>query len=180
MYNVASPRRIPRCSRLRIPALLLVIGAAVTTSALADSMPAGAGGSTPDDISYFGAQVYSLRQWPPDSGYGLSYRKTFAPHFAASLAYLNDAHFPGHHRDGIAAEAWLPIVPLSDRFTLSVGGGPFSTTIRCSPEIMAGMRTLTAGRGSPVSMPRFSRGKRADGLTCSSKGESTTRRRRRA
>ena len=125
MYNVVSPRRTSRCSGLRIPALLLVLGAVVTTSARADSTPAGVSGSTPDDISYFGAQVYSLRQWPPDSGYGLSYRKTFAPHFAASLAYLNDAHFPGHHRDGIAAEAWLPIVPLSDRFTLSVGGGPF-------------------------------------------------------
>jgi hypothetical protein len=47
------------------------------------------------------------------------------PYFAASLGYLNDAHFPGHHRDGVTAEAWLPIVPLSNRLTLSVGGGPF-------------------------------------------------------
>jgi len=79
----------------------------------------------PDEISYFGERVYSLRDWPADWGYGIAYRKIFAPYFAASLAYLNDAHFPGHHRDGVTAEAWIPIIPLTDRITLSVGGGPF-------------------------------------------------------
>jgi hypothetical protein len=83
------------------------------------------GGDAPDEISYFGERVYSLKEWPPDWGYGISYRRTFSPYFAASLAYLNDAHFPGHHRDGVVAEAWLPLVPLTDRFTLSVGAGPF-------------------------------------------------------
>jgi hypothetical protein len=82
-------------------------------------------GDAPDEISYFGERVYSLKEWPPDWGYGISYRRTFSPYFAASLAYLNDAHFPGHHRDGVVAEAWLPLVPLTDRFTLSVGAGPF-------------------------------------------------------
>jgi hypothetical protein len=95
----------------------------VARAAQADSVDRG--GDAPDEISYFGERVYSLRQWPPDSGYGVSYRRIFSPYFAASLAYLNDAHFPGHHRDGVAAEAWLPLIPLTDRFTLSVGGGPF-------------------------------------------------------
>ena len=125
MCNIASPRRTPRCSGLLTSTLLLAIVAAATRPALADTGSTSTGDPAPDEISYFGERVYSLRQWPPDSGYGISYRKTFAPYFAASLAYLNDAHFPGHHRDGVTAEAWLPIVPLSNRFTLSVGGGPF-------------------------------------------------------
>jgi hypothetical protein len=125
MCNIASPRRTPRCSGLLTPALLLAILAAGTRPALADTGSTSTGDPAPDEISYFGERVYSLRQWPPDTGYGISYRRIFAPYFAASLGYLNDAHFPGHHRDGVTAEAWLPIVPLSNRFTLSVGGGPF-------------------------------------------------------
>src|ERR1700724_642677 len=117
MCNIAAPRR--RCSGLLTPALLLAIVAAATRPALAGT--GSTGDPAPDEISYFGERVYSLRQWPPDTGYGISYRRTFAPYFAASLAYLKDAHLPGHHRDGVTAEAWLPIVPLSNRFTLSVG-----------------------------------------------------------
>src|SRR6202047_1317297 len=125
MCNIASPRTTPRCSGPLTSALFLAIVAAAPGPALADTGSTSPGDSAPDEISYFGERVYSLRQWPPDTGYGISYRKTFGPYFAASLAYLNDAHFPGHHRDGVTAEAWLPIVPLSNRFTLSVGGGPF-------------------------------------------------------
>jgi len=125
MRNIASPRRTPPGSRLLARALILAILAAATTPALADTEPTGTDGSAPDEISYFGERVYSLKEWPPSSGYGVSYRRIFSPYFAASLGYLNDAHFPGHHRDGVTAEAWLPIVPLTDRFTVSVGAGPF-------------------------------------------------------
>jgi hypothetical protein len=123
--TIASSRKTPRCSGLRAVALLLAIMAAAARPTSADAEPTVTGVPDPDEITYFGERVYSLRQWPPDSGYGISFRRKFSPYFAASLAYLNDAHFPGHHRDGVTAEAWLPIVPLSDRFTLSVGGGPF-------------------------------------------------------
>jgi hypothetical protein len=105
--------------------LLLSIMLATVRSARADTGSGSADDPAPDEVSYFGERVYSLRQWPPDWGYGISYRKIFTPYFAASLAYLNDAHFPGHHRDGVTAEAWLPIIPLSNRITLNVGGGPF-------------------------------------------------------
>ncbi len=125
MDHIASPRRTPRCLGPRTAALLLTVLATATRPALADTEPTGTGDTAPDEISYFGERVYSLKEWPPSSGYGISYRRIFTPYFAASLGYLNDAHFPGHHRDGITAEAWLPIVPLTDRFTLSVGAGPF-------------------------------------------------------
>src|ERR1700721_3733301 len=112
MCNLASPRRTPRCSGLLRSALLLAIVAAATGPARADTGSSSTGDSAPDEISYFGERVYSLKQWPPDWGYGISYRKTFGPYFAASLPSLNDPHFPGHHRDGVAAEAWLPIGTL--------------------------------------------------------------------
>jgi len=98
MCNIASPRRTPRCSGLLTSALLLAIVAAATRPARADTGSTSTGDTAPDEISYFGERVYSLRQWPPDTGYGISYRRIFAPYFAASLGYLNDAHFPGHHR----------------------------------------------------------------------------------
>jgi hypothetical protein len=125
MCNIAIPSRIPSNSGLLASTLFLVIVAATLRPARAEAASSDASEPIPEEISYFGERVYSLKEWPPDSGYGISYRRTFAPYFAASLAYLNDAHFPGHHRDGVSAEAWLPIVPLSSRFTLSVGGGPF-------------------------------------------------------
>jgi hypothetical protein len=99
-------------------------------ASLASSSSAIAGGSSgndpyPDEISYFGERVYSLRKWPPDWGWGISYFRTVAPHLAWSLAYLNDAHFPGHHRDGVAAEGWFTFIPYPSPLTLSAGVGTF-------------------------------------------------------
>lgn len=80
----------------------------------------------PDEVAAFGEAVRSPGL-PQTSAWGISYRKTFLPCFAASMAYLNDGHFIGHHRDGVALEGWIPIdfhlfwMPAA----LSVGGGPF-------------------------------------------------------
>jgi hypothetical protein len=76
-------------------------------------------------VSYFGERVYSLRQWPPSSAWGIAFRKYYTPYFAASFAYLNDGHFPGHHRDGVAAEGWVPLGSFYDHFTVSFGAGAF-------------------------------------------------------
>jgi hypothetical protein len=103
----------------RIAALLLL------AATLAGSGTALAADPAPDEISYFGEWVKSESQWPSSTAWGISYRKIFAPYFAASLAYLNDGHFPGHNRDGVTAEAWLPINLWNDHVTLSVGAGPF-------------------------------------------------------
>jgi hypothetical protein len=79
----------------------------------------------PDEISYFGESVSSVNQWPRSYAWGISYRKIIAPYFATSLAYLNDGHFPGHHRDGVTAEAWLPVNMYAGHLTISAGAGPF-------------------------------------------------------
>ena len=80
MCNIASPCRSPRCSGLLTSALFLAIVAAAAGPALADTGSTRTGDPAPDEISYFGERVYSLRQWPPDTGYGISYRRIFAPY----------------------------------------------------------------------------------------------------
>jgi hypothetical protein len=92
--------------------------------AMADSASVATDDSWPDEISYFGESVSSTNQWPRSSAWGISYRKIITSYFAASLAYLNDGHFPGHHRDGVTGEVWLPI-HLSKHLTVSAGFGPF-------------------------------------------------------
>src|ERR1700691_4824811 len=114
-------------SELRLPsAAVLVLSAAslISHSAVAQT-DGNANDPAPDEISYFGESVSSLNQWPSSSGWGISYRKLWAPYLATSLAYLNDGHFPGHHRDGVTGEVWLPVNFFSQHVTISVGGGPF-------------------------------------------------------
>ena len=36
----------------------------------------------------------------------VDYRQDFFRNFAGSIAYINEGHVPGHHRDGTAWEAW--------------------------------------------------------------------------
>jgi hypothetical protein len=85
-----------------------------------------AGGVHPeDDFAYFGGPVWSRESWPSSSAWGVAFRQTVLPHLAWSLGYLNDAHFPGHHRDGVTGEVWVPFNFAHDYLTLSVGGGPF-------------------------------------------------------
>jgi hypothetical protein len=114
-------------SELRLPsAALLVLSTALLISHSAVAQTDGnANDPAPDEISYFGESVSSLNQWPSSSGWGISYRKLWAPYLATSLAYLNDGHFPGHHRDGVTGEMWLPVNFFSQHLTVSAGLGPF-------------------------------------------------------
>lgn len=78
----------------------------------------------PDSFMYFGEYVGSRASWPSSTAWGLEFRKSLCTHLALSMAYLNDGHFPYHHRDGVSGEVWLPF-RLADYATVSLGGGPF-------------------------------------------------------
>lgn len=78
----------------------------------------------PDSFMYIGEIVNSKMSWPSSSAWGLEFRKSLCPHLALSMAYLNDGHFPGHHRDGVSVEAWVPFT-LTHGSTFSIGAGPF-------------------------------------------------------
>lgn len=55
----------------------------------------------------------------------LDYRHIFHPNFAMSIAYINEGHVVGHHRDGSAMEAWAQLPLAHGHLTLSAGVGAY-------------------------------------------------------
>ncbi len=58
-------------------------------------------------------------------GWQLDYRQAFAPRWSWSVTYLNEGHPTGHHRDGLAAQAWYRAWFLDRRLWASVGLGAY-------------------------------------------------------
>jgi hypothetical protein len=59
-------------------------------------------------------------------GLSLAYSHDFAGYLSASFSYLNEGHFPGHHRDGFAPQLWAHSGRLlGPRFSLAAGAGPY-------------------------------------------------------
>ena len=59
------------------------------------------------------------------STWQIDYRQVFHKNFAGSIAYINEGHLPGHHRDGDAAELWFRLPLFEDRMSLAVGAGGY-------------------------------------------------------
>jgi len=78
-----------------------------------------------DEVSFLVGTISSENQWPRSYAWSMSYRNVWSDYFSTTVAYLNDGHFPGHHRDGIAGEMWAQTDLFDKRLTLAVGGGPF-------------------------------------------------------
>ena len=55
----------------------------------------------------------------------VDYRQNFHRNFAASIAYINEGHIPGHHRDGTAWQAWARLPLFEDRIAISLGAGGY-------------------------------------------------------
>jgi hypothetical protein len=55
----------------------------------------------------------------------VDYRQNFYRNFAASIAYINEGHVPGHHRDGTAFQAWARLPFANNRFAVSLGLGAY-------------------------------------------------------
>ena len=55
----------------------------------------------------------------------IDYRQDFYKYIDASIAYINEGHVPGHHRDGDAAEVWGNLPLFNNRLALSVGAGAY-------------------------------------------------------
>ncbi|WP_148218008.1 hypothetical protein [Opitutus terrae] len=55
----------------------------------------------------------------------LDYRQNFAQQLAWSAAWINEGHFPGHHRDGVTGQLWWRTAFLDGRLVLALGGGPY-------------------------------------------------------
>ncbi len=55
----------------------------------------------------------------------LDYRQDLYEYFASSIAYINEGHVIGHHRDGTAWEAWGNIPLFNEHVALSLGAGAY-------------------------------------------------------
>jgi hypothetical protein len=55
----------------------------------------------------------------------VDYRQDLYRNFAGSIAYINEGHVPGHHRDGTAWEAWGRLPFFQDRLSISLGLGAY-------------------------------------------------------
>lgn len=65
----------------------------------------------------FGKSTYT---WQVD------YRQDFDRNFAGSIAYINEGHLPGHHRDGNAFELWGRLPLFDGNMAVSVGAGLYN------------------------------------------------------
>jgi hypothetical protein len=55
----------------------------------------------------------------------IEYKGQVGRRFAWSLSYLNEGHFPEHHRDGGAGQFWVRTNALSPQLYLDAGIGPY-------------------------------------------------------
>jgi hypothetical protein len=78
-----------------------------------------------DELSLMAGSISSEHGWPRSYAWSFSYRNAWAEHFSTTVSYLNDGHFPAHHRDGITGEVWAQTDLLDGHLTLLAGGGPF-------------------------------------------------------
>jgi len=56
---------------------------------------------------------------------GITYSHELLPWLDASLAYRNEGHVPGHHRDGHAVLLWAKTRAIWPELTLGAGAGPY-------------------------------------------------------
>ena len=77
------------------------------------------------------AQEFTLYTGPLKSGadhtysWQMDYTEGFGQYFAGSIAWLNEGHFPNHHRDGQTIQAWARLPLAQRRFVFAVGVGPY-------------------------------------------------------
>jgi hypothetical protein len=93
--------------------LLLSLGLLARVTVTAQELSFLAGGMSTRDVQL------STYAWQVD------YVQNFARNFAGSVAYLNEGHIVGHHRDGTAFELAARLPLFHDRLAISAGLGPY-------------------------------------------------------
>jgi len=56
----------------------------------------------------------------------LEYQQAWSEHTAVSIAWLNEGHVPGHHRDGLSVQFWGHIDLVPQHLSIAAGIGPYS------------------------------------------------------
>lgn len=122
-----------RLFTLRIFALLAALGGAVAAGAQEFSAQAGTTGS--------GLALSSHYSWQID------YRQALDRHLAWSVSWINEGHELQHHRDGVAAQLWAVLPVHSDKFSLSLGLGPYHYF---DTELLPGGTTVNSHGWTPI------------------------------
>src|ERR1700680_2486466 len=74
------------------------------------------------EVYVLGGRMHSDTPVATSYAWTLSYTQNFGNHISASYSWLNEGHFPGHHRDGNVTQLWWRSNPLN-RFTFAGGVG---------------------------------------------------------
>jgi hypothetical protein len=75
------------------------------------------------EVTFLGGVLTDEKFAQTSATWQIDYRQDFYSYFAGSIAYINEGHLPGHHRDGTAWEAWGRLPFSDDRFSISLGAG---------------------------------------------------------
>jgi hypothetical protein len=87
-------------------------------------LSAGAGLSA-QELTLLGGVMNSTQAEQSSYSWQVDYRQNFHRNFAASIAYLNEGHVTGHHRDGTAWQAWGRLPFFDHRVAVSLGLGAY-------------------------------------------------------
>lgn len=122
--------------RLSLPSLfslLAALGGAGVAHAQEFSAQAGTTGS--------GLTLSSHYSWQ------LDYRQALHRHLAWSVSWINEGHELTHHRDGVAGQMWAVLPVHSDKFSLSLGLGPYHYF---DTELLPGGTTVNSHGWTPI------------------------------
>jgi len=75
------------------------------------------------EISFLGGYGWTNNPVQKTFAWQVQYMEGLGDYFAYSLSYLNQGHFPEHHRDAHAANLWLRTNLLDRHLSLGIGGG---------------------------------------------------------
>jgi hypothetical protein len=77
------------------------------------------------ELIFLGGATRSTQTHLSTYAWLLEYKQGLSEHEALSFAYVNEGHFPYHHRDGNAAQLWWRTNLFERRLSLSFGLGPY-------------------------------------------------------
>ena len=95
-------------------ALLILAGILMTSAANAQELLLLGGGTHDSKVS------------ESTHGWAIEYAQGLGEHAYVTLAWLNEGHLEGHHRDGPVAQIWGRANLIDRRLSFALGVGPYS------------------------------------------------------
>ncbi len=84
-----------------------------------------AGAVHAQELTVFAGGLQASETKERSHAWALEYQHALGENIAASFAWLNEGHLPGHHRDGQSVQIWGRANLLDRRLSLAAGLGPY-------------------------------------------------------